>query len=174
MNLYTFHVRHRNGWGTGFGPSPTHCHECRAPLPVTSEGCGTGYGCGKAESIAAHRDAPALKKGETLERSPAICYPCCGKRDEADMRETGRAVLYLNREAIAPAMHAMQSPLWCYYASNWPGTLKIRIGGAVRHSRNNFGAQRTDVWFKWDGADWHGVNVGDGQILRCKRLKART
>lgn len=58
-----------------------------------------------------------------------------------------------------------------YYATNWPGTLRFRIGGAVRHSRNNFGARRIDVWFSAQGREWHGVNLGDSQILRCKRLK---
>lgn len=32
-STYVYHVRHRNGWGTGFGPRPTHCHECGADIP---------------------------------------------------------------------------------------------------------------------------------------------
>jgi hypothetical protein len=40
-----------------------------------------------------------------------------------------------------------------------------------RKSRNNFGATRTDVWFYLDGKTWHGVNVGDNDILRVKKTK---
>lgn len=167
MGVYAYHVRHRNGWGGGFGPRPTHCAECGAELPRGSDGAGTGYGSGKAEPVATHPDAPALKKGESLERSPAVCYPCCGKHDEKEMRETGRAVLYLSDVAGADPRGSCRDRL---RVSNWPGSLSLPVL-AVRASRNNFGAQRTDVWFRHEGREWHGVNVGDNQILRCRRLK---
>lgn len=32
---------------------------------------------------------------------------------------------------------------------------------------------RTDVWFTGpDGRNWHGVNIGDNQICRCRRVKS--
>jgi hypothetical protein len=166
MNTYAFHVRRRNGWGSGFGPRPTHCSQCAQPLPAPpADSCGTGYGCGKAERIASHVDAPALKKGESLERSPAVCYACCAENDKRDMIATGRAVLYLVDSQASAGRH--------YSVQNWPGSLSIPVNaGGARRSRNNFGAQRTDVWFTFAGATWHGVNLGDSQILRCKRVKS--
>lgn len=165
MNTYAFHVRHRNGWGSGFGPRPTHCATCAKPLPVNPPGHtgGTGYGCGAAEPIAAHPDAPKLKKGESLERSLAHCYKCCAERERKAMIESGKGTLYLVRREIAGG-HSR------HYATDWPGMLEFRIHNMAR-SWNNFGAQRTDVWFLGpDGAPWYGVNLGDNQILRCKRL----
>jgi hypothetical protein len=94
-----------------------------------------------------------------------VCYACCGKEDEKQMRETGKAVLYLS--------HEVKGESKIHYAGNWPGTLKIRIGGAIKYSWHNFAGKdgRRDVWFKFDGSWWHGVNIGDNDLLRCKRLK---
>lgn len=127
------------------------CADCQITAPVQTAG-GTGYA--------------------TLRNGRKVCYACCAVRDRADMEKTGRALLYLTHETERRGpQHADEVRI--YYATNWPGTLRIRIGGAARHSRNNFGAQRTDVWFRHAGADWHGVNIGDNQILRCKRTKGK-
>ena len=37
--------------------------------------------------------------------------------------------------------------------------------------RLRFGAERTDFWFVFEGAEWHGVNIGDNPNARCKRKK---
>jgi len=42
----------------------------------------------------------------------------------------------------------------------------------TRHSQNNWGAKRIDVWFNFDGHTWHGVNIGDNDIVRCRRNKS--
>lgn len=97
MRTYAYHVKHKNGWSTGFGPRPTHCHKCNVELPETTGSGGTGYGCVKSEPIETHPDAPALKPGESYERSPAICYQCCADDERARMIETGRAMLYLTQ-----------------------------------------------------------------------------
>lgn len=167
MNAYSYYIRTRygKGWGRGIGPRPTHCHQCGRALPAPTDSCGTGYGSKDEErALYPHANAPTLRKDEVIVRAKAICYPCCGENEARNMRETGRAMLYLTHEDGEPRV---------YYASNWPGSLKIRISGAVRHSHNNFGAQRVDVWFTFDGARWHGVNLGDNQILRCRRLKGK-
>jgi hypothetical protein len=112
----------------------------------------------------------ALKPGECIKRSHAVCYTCYNRKNEQRMRETGRAVLYLSDcVGVAADRSVSRDRL---RVTNWPGSLSLPVS-SVRHSRNNFGAQRTDVWFRFDGADWHGVNVGDNQILRCKRLKGK-
>lgn len=166
MNVYSYHVRHKSGWGTGFGPAPTHCAKCGNALPGP-DGVSAGYGCGEAEPVGAHPDAPTLKPGESLECSPAVCYSCCAEQDKEAMRREGRIVLYLSDVGGADPRGSIRDRL---RVTNWPASLSLPVS-AVRHSRNNFGAQRTDVWFRFEGQEWHGVNVGDNQILRCRRLK---
>jgi hypothetical protein len=165
MNTYAFHVRHKGDWGTGFGPRPTHCHKCSGALPEPVAGAiTTGYGCGPSEPIAAHADAPALKPGDSLERSPAVCYACCAADDKASMIETGKFTGYLTQRADGQ-----------WYVSDWPGGLEFRVmQNRVNKSRygGGFGAQRTDAYFIGpDKFIWHAVNRGDNQIARCKRTR---
>ena len=96
-----------------------------------------------------------------------VCYACCAKRDIAEMRDTGRAVLYLTVAGPTTA-----APLWPV-VTNWPGTLRIPVKSR-RIGRHNFAGSRTDVWFDGpDGKRWHGVQLGENsQICRCRRLKA--
>lgn len=56
-------------------------------------------------------------------------------------------------------------------AGSWDGSISYPVRN-VRKSRNNFGAERTDVDFYITGRRWHGVNLGDNQILRVKRCKS--
>ncbi len=120
------------------------CAECgEEKVHVNPNGCGgTGYGIDRAGN--------------------KVCYACCGKHDLADMRETGRAVLYLTEEGTQGTV-----------VSNWPGTLKIRVTH-LRKGSHNIAGSRTDVWFTdGDGRQWHGVQLGEfSQLCRCKRLKA--
>ena len=89
-----------------------------------------------------------------------VCYACCGKRDSADMIETGRAVLYLTSREGKPVV------------TNWPGTLILPVR-VVRKGRHNFAGVREDVWFTGpDGREWWGVCIGDMTLCRCRRLKA--
>lgn len=87
-----------------------------------------------------------------------FCYCCCAENDKEQMRRTGRACLYLNAKTRE--------------VTNWPGSLRLRCGPA-RKSWHNFAGRngRTDVWFTFEGDTWHGVNIGDNDILRCKRTK---
>lgn len=108
---------------------------------------GTGYGT----------DGTVNKDGTKKK----VCYDCCGKRDVADMKATGRAVLYLTEREGKPVV------------TNWPGTLIL----PVRHNRigrHNIAGSREDVWFTGpDGREWWGVRYGDyTQLCHCKRLKA--
>lgn len=108
MNIYSYMVRHKNGWGSGFGPEPTHCATCSKALPVHEPGHtgGTGYGSSDEEklfrpfqwgaAIASH--FPVLKPGETITRSKAHCYACCAEREKSRMIESGRATLYLSHD----------------------------------------------------------------------------
>ena len=79
------------------------------------------------------------------------------------MLKHGRGTIYLSKDADGR-----------YHASDWPGIHKIPVYG-IRKSFHNMAGKngRTDVWFKIDGEEWHGVNIGDNQILRVKKLKKR-
>lgn len=170
MSTYSYHVRHRNGWGSGFGPSPTHCHECGAALPAKPDTGGSGYGCGAAERVATHTDAPDVKKGETIERSPAICYACCAKHDREQMISTGRATLYLT-DVKHESPVKTGSPFWTWEVTNWPGSLRFKVSHK-RTGSHNITRRRYDAWFIGpDGKPWHAVQYGDNtQIAHCKRL----
>jgi len=89
-----------------------------------------------------------------------VCYECCAIRDRKEMDKTGKAVLYLS-----------MIPDTDYYVSNWPGTLKLPIH-AMSKGRHNIAGVRYDVWFRFSGCNWHGIQYGDNtQICHCKRLK---
>ena len=99
-------------------------------------------------------------------REKQICYACCAKRDLADMRQTGRATLYL----VSSPMSVI--PNWPR-VTNWPGTLAFTVTRR-KSGRHNLAGSRTDVWFTdSDGARWHGVQLGENsQICRCRRVQA--
>lgn len=111
------------------------CSECGAEKEVQTNG-GTGY-------------------GEYQGRK--VYYACCADIDREKMKETGRAVLYLD---------GIQQ------LTNWPGTLRfpVRYSKAGNH---NMTGSRIDVWFQGpDGKEWHGVQYGDNtQLCHCKRTK---
>jgi hypothetical protein len=80
----------------------------------------------------------------------------------AAMKETGVATLYLFRDAVGN-----------YSVGTWASAPFQRSNvQRMTRSRNNWGAQRTDVWFVVDGVHWHGVNLGDNDIVRCRRNKS--
>lgn len=90
------------------------------------------------------------------------------------MIETGKACLYLtmpeaNRRAPLGMINEPAT------VSNWPGTLKFDVhAGAIKRGHHNIARTRVDVWFRGpDGFTWHGVNIGDNMICRCKRTKSR-
>src|SRR5678809_1488015 len=88
------------------------------------------------------------------------CYDCCAEVDRQWMRENGRISLYLSRD---------DGGHW--YVSNWPGSLKF---DPLRQStgRHNIGGHRHDVWFRFEGEVWHGVQIGEwNQVCHCRRTK---
>lgn len=94
-----------------------------------------------------------------------FCYDCAGKLDAEQLRSSDRWTGYLSQLGPCASDGAE--------VSNWPGSLKIRASLAIRKPHSGgFGAQRTDVWFTFEGRKWHGVNRGDNQLLRC-RLASR-
>ncbi len=98
-----------------------------------------------------------------------ICFSCCGKADEREMAESDKYILYLSRR-LEKSTHGAPSYHW--YLSNWPGTFEIRLNNAPRKGGHNIAGTRYDVWFWFDGSEWHGVQYGDWtQLCHCKRKK---
>jgi len=114
------------------------CSDCGEVKPVHHGRITTGYGYDEYDNI--------------------VCFECCGKRDAATMRETGKATLYLTSDKGE------------YFVSNWPSTLKL--SAYVRRGRHNIAGKRYDAWFWFENTKWYGVTYGDNtQICHCKRLK---
>lgn len=124
------------------------CHDCGRVLPVQTE-AGTGYA--------------RFSEGDHL-----VCYDCMAIRDRADMESTGRAVLYLSEGGTKA------NPLAPFHVGNFPGTLEFPVYGVTKSFHNFAGVDgRRDFYFRAFGREWHGVNIGDNQIARCKVLKAK-
>lgn len=92
----------------------------------------------------------------TDEHGRRHCYACCARNDRASMTATGKAVLYLADDEV----------------TNWPGTLRFRIGGR-QVGAHNIARTQTHFWFLGpDDLWWHGVQFGSMSMLaRCRRLK---
>lgn len=109
-----------------------------------------------------------------------FCLPCCGKNDLQKALETGKWIGYLSvSEDWKPcspdalAIQKAQEGFGKYTASNWPGTLKVKVIGWNK-TPHNFGGYRTNVWFKLPGDNfiWYGYQIGDyNQILHSRRTK---
>lgn len=78
------------------------------------------------------------------------------KQELALFKEYGRAVLYLFNGSVGQ------------WASNVTERFKII---RQRVSKNNWGITRLDVWFRIDGKLWWGVNIGDNDIVRARKIK---
>ncbi len=54
----------------------------------------------------------------------------------------------------------------------WDGTYKFPITRQRFSFHNMAGREgRIDLWFNFDGSIWHGVNIGDSEIVHCRRTK---
>lgn len=127
------------------------CSVCRksVPLPTDYVGSVTGYAL--------------TSEGEK------VCYECCAAIEEQSMKDTGKAVLYLLRhERWLKDSRSLPSYYW--EVQNWPGTLRFRC--EIKKGRHNLAGSRIDAWFRGpDGKMWHGVNIGDNEIIRCRATK---
>jgi hypothetical protein len=82
------------------------------------------------------------------------------------MKREGRGILYL-------CEHNDSGTRGC--VSQWAGGFRQPIYWSKRSRHFVPGCPhevwRRDVWFSLEGESWHGVNIGDNEILRCHRLK---
>jgi hypothetical protein len=96
-----------------------------------------------------------------------VCYDCCAVIDSKHMDKHGEMTLYLSDGDNG----------FKFKITNWPGTL-VFLSNTGHVSKNNWGACRTDVWFRRMNFNrptelWHGVHVGSShQLIKCKRCKS--
>jgi hypothetical protein len=78
----------------------------------------------------------------------------------AAMEKHGKGILYLSRDANGS-----------YSVAAWSGLAKTFC--SVRTSWHNMAGKdgRKDVYFQMGGKRWHGVNIGNNQIVRAHVLK---
>lgn len=83
-----------------------------------------------------------------------------GELEWAAMLAAGCGVLYLTQGGR--------------YVSQWSGGQAVKVDW-LRVSDHNMAGRggRRDVWFTIEGQTWHGVNIGDAQICRVRRVKGR-
>lgn len=95
-----------------------------------------------------------------------ICYECAGDIDKKWMRDNIKTTLYLTD--LKPDYSGNYGDC---KITNWPASLEIT--GRYHKGKHNIAHTRYDVWFTFEGTEWHGVQYGDmTQILHCKKLKA--
>ena len=128
------------------------CSVCGANIYREKDSCSTGYA--------------------TNDKREKICYSCCAEQDKQFMRDNGRITLYLvdyqkdgyyHRKTGHGIGHAK--------VTNWPASLMFE-NCFVKNGFHNIAGTRRDVWFQFEGTEWHGVQYGgSSDLCHCKRLK---
>jgi len=86
-----------------------------------------------------------------------VCFACCGENDKnslLDLKPKEKFYLYFDGKII----------------TNWPGTLKI-LPTRITKGNHNMCGTRLDVYFKLGDKWFHGLNLGDNQVLRVNTIK---
>lgn len=129
-------------------PAGFICGDCGETHPFKLGG-GTGYGTDSAGAM--------------------FCYGCGAERCAAELERDGKGCLYLSprTKAERDARNASAT----YKLTDWTGEMSIPVYG-VRKGSHNLAGTRYDVWFKFRGREWHGVQYGENtQLCHVRRLK---
>ena len=125
-------------------------------------GHGYWFRCGVCHVTKPCNDGGSISTGYGVAKDGSLhCFRCCGDTDAQEMRKTGKATLYLCDASWKQGYG---------HVANWPGTLKLPVNH-LRKGRHNIARVRYDVWFRFEGTGWHGVQYGDNtQIVHCRRV----
>lgn len=130
-----------------------------------------------------HNPSPHSAFSTGTARTPdgrEVCWSCATDEEIEQMRDSGLATLYILTQP--PKQRARLGPLdkrdlqeagkWPY-VGNWTGYVKFPLVSWSR-GRHNMCGERLDVRLKGpDGHIWHGVHLGDNDLVRCKRTKEK-
>ena len=104
-----------------------------------------------------------------------LCTTCNEREEMKFMRKYGVVDLYLWYEVkdvkATPASTTsirMNVPVG---VGMWTSNDYVFPVIAWNTGKHNICGDRIDVWFRFDGEIWHGWNVGNHDIVRCKRTK---
>lgn len=101
-----------------------------------------------------------------------------GEMEMEHAKQTGKAFLYFSYTIDPP--YTPQNPRWQggrtykdFRVSNWAGTWKSPRAYATKSFTPGFNCgERWHVYFTGpDGKKWYGINQGNNQIVRARRLK---
>ena len=85
------------------------------------------------------------------------CYDCCAETERQYMRDNNKTTLYLVQRDGK------------YNVTDWSGRFSIPV--RVSKGKHNWAGTRYDVWFSFEGAQWHGVRYGERtELCHCKRV----
>ena len=123
------------------------CSKCKKEIPKQKAGsCTTGYAKDKDDNI--------------------VCYACCAIEDKQYMKDHKKITLYLTMPP--EGLYNGKSKV-----TNWPGSFKVICHGFSK-GHHNIAGVRYDVWFRFNGYIWWGVQYGDNtQICHCKQTKEK-
>jgi hypothetical protein len=81
-------------------------------------------------------------------------------------KATGKGILYLRRTGTSPSTFR-------YSVGTWDGT--HGYSASISFSFHNFAGKngRRDVWWTMDKEEWHGVNIGESDVVHAHKLKAK-
>jgi hypothetical protein len=89
------------------------------------------------------------------------CIDCAHKSELKAAIKTGQFTAYLVEDTTTSGRIV-----------SFPGLEFAKVHGIRRSWHNMAGRNgRRDVWFRMAGRTWHGVNIGDNQVVRCKVVK---
>ena len=95
-----------------------------------------------------------ISSGHGTKEGTMYCYSCCAEQDKESLRQ-GENTLYLSKGKL----------------TNWPASLVIEPT-KIKEGKHNIARIRRDVWFTFEGKNFHGVQYGDSsELCRVKALK---
>lgn len=96
-----------------------------------------------------------------------------GQMEMEHAKQTGRALLYFSYTPKALNPHGQAAD---FRVSNWAGTWKSPKAYATKSFTPGFNCR--ELWHVYftgpDGLNWYGINQGDSQIVRARRLKKQS
>jgi hypothetical protein len=123
----------------------------------------TEFVCSCCKKTIVHESDFSTGYGVT-DNGQKLCFDCCGEQDKNRLIETGKLPGYFTKDKDGRDIF-----------TNWPGTFVLPVY-FFRKSWHNFAGKngRTDFWVKFNGNEYHGVQIGhNSQCATIKRTKTK-
>lgn len=114
------------------------------------------FTCSECGQTKVHNNGCSTGYGSDPETNAKTCFDCCGLNDAKalkDLKPKEKFCLYWDGKEVI----------------NWPGTLRIKPLHVVK-GRHNIARTRETVYFKFEGANFTGIQYGNNsQIIHIKK-----